>query len=402
MVKPPVPPVASDSSSGSKPAPPPAKKPSPPKRKDSGSKFSSVGSPEFAALMNKMENFYRIQEPEKMDHDLEPIVLWGLQVGEALVNETLQQLYGCNLDTVDKNRPPSTMLIKETPSPSKPPPPAAKPALGGLANALQTVTLKKAEPVAPPTLRLDRALGKKPEPPQKPSFMERLAKKKGIVEAHERGEIVVGSRKRSPSEGACEKYTLDMTGDSFGVCTCGFAKALHGLSKQSTTRVASIRLKSPIQVALQACNHYRVDLSGKYFGDCVCGWPKKEHGSVKPSSAVPSSLPGPSEEFKQKIKKEAIIEKTMEDRSKEVETLDLSKNDLIVHMVESYEAQHQELPSNELMATWLDNVNKTTHGSTIQPSSKVGTSLAERLKLRAAERRLKEASKRKGASKRRL
>ena len=136
-------------------------------------------------LVSDLKRFYKMHgedEDEVMD-----VARWAAVVGMERLNEKLLQLFGASLATLNGSSPSNSASAPpqrpQTTMPLKPTPP---PVSSGFAssNAASHSALKQ---------RAERP--------------------------------VRGTRR--PSEGACDDYVLDMTGDSFGVCLCGFPRAAH-------------------------------------------------------------------------------------------------------------------------------------------------------------------------------
>lgn len=63
--------------------------------------------------------------------------------------------------------------------------------------------------------------------------MERLTKK--LTVASEARDVLVGDGVTPIEKGPCNNYRLDMTGDSFGICKCGYPRADHLQKAQRPT-----------------------------------------------------------------------------------------------------------------------------------------------------------------------
>ena len=108
---------------------------------------------------------------------------------------------------------------------------------------------------------------------------------------------------------ACGDYRLDMAGDSFGVCLCGFSRPAHASS--STTTAASLSSLSfskfgttgakfgenkkvfgrlanhdeqhvsctsaSTSTSSRACGFFKLDVAAATFGACSCGFSKADH-----------------------------------------------------------------------------------------------------------------------------
>jgi len=188
-------------------------------------------------LVAKLRRFYKFHDDSDMD--LADVALWGQAVGMERLNEKLSQLYGGSLETLDADiaaaaappppppppeepepepapaapEPPKATLTKPTP-PVKPTPPSA------VAAALPKITiLQKPTPPTPPVAAMQRqnsgsTLGTaaaapkvatpKPVPPTMPASLA------AVAPPTPKGGAAPPQRKRRPSEGACDKYTLDL------------------------------------------------------------------------------------------------------------------------------------------------------------------------------------------------
>ena len=157
-------------------------------------------------------------------------------------------------------------------------------------------------------------------------------------------------RKRRPSEGACDKYVLDLSGDGFGVCVCGFNRAAHSQPKLVGTDRRSIKTKPTTQKSDRPCNHYRVDVAGKNFGDCLCGWSKADHSKVdwQPPTEIKPFAPLPSPKAASAVdhKPDDIVEMVFDQATTTVFNM----------MVESYIQQHGEQPDEDTKVEWASNL----------------------------------------------
>jgi len=168
------------------------------------------------------------------------------------------------------------------------------------------------------------------------------------------------SRKRRPSEGACDNYMLDLSGDGFGVCVCGFNRAAHMQPKVAGTDRRSLKVKPSIGKQDNACKAYRVDVSGKKFGDCVCGWGKTEHGKANPlhpNTTIPSSIPKtntvmPVASVAADSKPDDVVDWMFDQATTTVFNI----------MVESFVEQHGEQPDTETKIDWASNLVKLSLG----------------------------------------
>ncbi len=79
----------------------------------------------------------------------------------------------------------------------------------------------------------------------------------------------------------CNNYQLDMNASSFGACKCGWAKVDHGkgLGKPATTSPPPppppVAGPPPIK---RPCDFFVADVTAQEFGMCTCGFRKAEHG----------------------------------------------------------------------------------------------------------------------------
>jgi hypothetical protein len=113
---------------------------------------------------------------------------------------------------------------------------------------------------------------------------------------------------------ACDKYQIDFSAKSFGLCVCGHYRKDHGKRTSvsgnapvsSTNRIVPNKPTTPeprqeIQPppllrqdsGPRACDKYQIDFSAKSFGLCVCGHYRKDHGTRTSISGVverPESL----------------------------------------------------------------------------------------------------------------
>lgn len=409
-----------------------------------------------AALLVQLTNFYQFHEPD-MPNDPEPIANWAGSVGMAVLNEKLMQLYGGNLDTLEEDirisyeppppppdeeyyesaplsppmpdyepepvAPPPAPMAPVAPNRPTPPKPPAAPVFAASEPPRRAEPPKKPEPPKLPTLgkpaqrpsitsSASSALPMiptltKPAPPAKPAMIQ-----KAVTGAGSKPPPPPKQRKRSPSEGACDVYVLDLSGEGFGVCLCGFNRAAHGAPKVGNRR--SLHTKAITSRQDRPCNTYRVDVAGKNFGDCVCGWGKNEHGKigwtppVDPTAvqvpvpkAAPVAAPAPAPVAAAKPAVAAPLSKA----APRLEDLGLSSNKLTANvkpiappsapistishaapkgdvvemefdtatmtvftmMVESYVEQHEEDPDEETKVDWASNLaclTKPANGGT--------------------------------------
>jgi len=245
-----------------------------------------------------------------------------------------------------------------TEPPKKPEPPklaAPKPA-GGPPKAPEPPRFVP-KPTPLPSLPVLKMQGgaSKPMPPHAPS----IAKPQNIQAALSAQAIKPPApgqrqRKRRPSEGACDQYMLDLSGDGFGVCVCGFNRAAHNQPKITGTERRSIKVKAPMGKQERPCTNYRVDVSGKTFGDCVCGWSKMDHNKidwhppVETKAPMPVPMP-PSMPMSPKAPNydpNAIVEMVFDQATTTVYNM----------MVESYVEQHGEEPDEETRVDWASNL----------------------------------------------
>lgn len=85
----------------------------------------------------------------------------------------------------------------------------------------------------------------------------------------------------------CNNYQLDMNASSFGACKCGWGKADHGkgISKPAPPP-ASVSPPPPPgpPPVRKPCDFFVADVTASEFGMCTCGFRKADHG-LKGSSA---------------------------------------------------------------------------------------------------------------------
>jgi hypothetical protein len=380
------------------------------------------------ALLNR---FYALHEPDQPNDPL-PIAEWAGQVGMAVLNEKLMQLYGGNLDTLEDDErranepPPPPPEDDEYNMPPPPPPPQeesqAEPEADewggsdGYESPKATAASLFPEPPKPPTPPVITMAEppkppqppvleppkprfteppKKPEPPkiapktaappkapQAPTFIPKpnqsalpslpvlktgpmnggakppapvVARPPTIqaavaIQASKPPPPANGKgRKRRPSEGACDSYVLDLSGDGFGVCVCGFNRAAHNQPKITGTDRRSIKVKPQLAKQDKPCNNYRVDVAGKKFGDCVCGWAKTDHGKVdwhppvemKPQIPTMPLSPKPAD-----FDPNAVVEMVFDQATATVFNM----------MVDSYVEQHGEEPDEDTKVDWASNL----------------------------------------------
>lgn len=165
-------------------------------------------------------------------------------------------------------------------------------------------------------------------------------------------------RRRSPSEGACDNYQLDLSGDSFGVCVCGFNKIAHNQPKDKSTNRRSLVAKTPTQKQAKPCNQYRVDLAGKNFGDCACGWGKVEHAKIE---AMQPSYVKPVPEPEKEPDPNDVVEMAFDQETANVFNM----------MVQSYIEQHGQEPDEEAKLDWASNLAILSAGKEKGPNAPI-------------------------------
>ena len=93
-------------------------------------------------------------------------------------------------------------------------------------------------------------------------------------------------RKRSTELNSfpCSNYQLDMKADQFGNCKCGFSKGAHGnvptiQARKSTTPnvVAAAVAAASGEKQAAPCSSFALDMTADTFGMCSCGYLRKEH-----------------------------------------------------------------------------------------------------------------------------
>ena len=168
-------------------------------------------------------------------------------------------------------------------------------------------------------------------------------------------------RKRRPSEGACDSYVLDLSGDSFGVCVCGFNRAAHTQPKLKGTDRRSVKVRTPALKQDKPCSNYRVDLAGKKFGDCVCGWGKVDHGKVDwhpPPDPLEKNIPKAPTPAASEPKPDDVVEMAFDQATATVFSM----------MVESYIEQHGEEPDQQAKIDWASNLAILSAGKDLGPN----------------------------------
>jgi len=104
------------------------------------------------------------------------------------------------------------------------------------------------------------------------------------------GETPASERGDKPAK-PCSQYRLDVAGQNFGDCKCGFSKAAHE-ARQSEEENCVTAPSDPVPEessapesaegpAAKPCSQYRLDVAGKSFGDCKCGFSKAAHEAQK-------------------------------------------------------------------------------------------------------------------------
>lgn len=188
----------------------------------------------------------------------------------------------------------------------------------------------------------------KPTPPQAPMIAKPQTIQAAVaVQATKPPPPGGKGRKRRPSEGACDRYVLDLSGDGFGVCVCGFNRAAHNQPKISGTERRSIKVKSPVGKQERPCINYRVDVSGKNFGDCLCGWSKGDHNKIDWHPPLENKAPiAPPTPKVADVDPNSIVEMVFDQATTTVFNM----------MVESYVEQHGEEPDEETKVDWASNL----------------------------------------------
>lgn len=75
----------------------------------------------------------------------------------------------------------------------------------------------------------------------------------------------------------CDDYRLDLLGENFGDCKCGFPKNEHSAEALSRKKTVLNKANQLARSGSVACSSYQVDLYGATDGDCKCGFPKSAH-----------------------------------------------------------------------------------------------------------------------------
>jgi len=156
-------------------------------------------------IEDELAKFYAKYDPGKLDA-LEYIVPFATGLGRIEFNKKLIQLYGASLDDLDDAEEEAQYTYEPVPEPAKPAKPAAPAPVS-----------RPPKPAAPaPVSR-----------PPKPAAPAPVSKPPKPAAPAPRPAAPVNSNQ---ADGACNNFRLDMSGNAFGVCMCGYLKKEHDLS----------------------------------------------------------------------------------------------------------------------------------------------------------------------------
>uniref|UniRef100_A0A7S1AKE4 LIM zinc-binding domain-containing protein n=1 Tax=Noctiluca scintillans TaxID=2966 RepID=A0A7S1AKE4_NOCSC len=89
----------------------------------------------------------------------------------------------------------------------------------------------------------------------------------------------------------CDEYRLDLLGENFGDCKCGFPKVEHSAEALSRKKTVLNKANQLAKSGSVPCSSYQVDLYGATDGDCKCGFPRSAHSRARMDVAGTASQP---------------------------------------------------------------------------------------------------------------
>lgn len=200
------------------------------------------------ALRAKLKGYYAFYDPGKLDH-VDAIVDWGLQIGEEELEGKLIQVYGAGFNKQDKQDRPRSERKRSSVRHSIGSA-LSKMTSGSKSSSTRSVSESKDEtdgaPPPIPPLPSPEEVNKKKAPfaPNKKSG--RAPPQRPQVPKQIKNKALVDTIARESEDGPCSQYRLDMTGDSFGVCKCGYSRIAH--MKGSQANAAPTRIPAKKQV----------------------------------------------------------------------------------------------------------------------------------------------------------
>jgi len=282
------------------------------------------------ALKRKLLSFYATNDPGKLAH-VDSIVAWGIQIGEEELEGKLIQIYGVGFNSskrsstdsatsnVSFNSVASNRSFNSPYSSSK----------NFASSAVKTIRRSFKKPAKPHPRMPPKNNSFAPMPTQ-PTMLSKsnldqnnYARKTPTKVPSWNAPVVNISGTGKP----CTSYKLDMTGQTFGVCTCGYSRQAHMMQpngkpsarkkpsnsnqpihhastrsnasagqytrdqqpvkkslmknqfQQSTQQRVDARAHGGEKANEKPCHNFILDMTGNSFGVCNCGFRRDQHQS---------------------------------------------------------------------------------------------------------------------------